>query len=127
VPISVTCEQCGRTFRVADDKAGRQFHCKECGSLVLIPSASTPTDPWPNELEDNDAGDDEYGNPVPPRLIRAPKSTIRPAGKRELERGRQLFDAGKGASLSLIPFGKQGGAARLRVLQAGVPCGGPRE
>jgi DNA-directed RNA polymerase subunit RPC12/RpoP len=71
VPISVTCEQCGRAFRFADDKAGRQFHCKQCGSLVLIPAASMPADPPPD-----DADDDEYGNPVPPRLIR-------PAGKRD--------------------------------------------
>ena len=76
MPISVTCEQCGRTFRVADDKAGRQFHCKQCGSLVVIPPASMPADP-----PSDDADDDEYGNPVPPRLIRPPKSTMRPAGE----------------------------------------------
>jgi hypothetical protein len=76
VPIPVACEQCGRTYRVADDKAGRQFHCKQCGSQVRIPSASMPAAPQPD-----DAGDDEYGNPVPPRLIRPPKSTARPAGK----------------------------------------------
>ena len=83
MPIPVTCEQCGRTYRVADDKAGLQFHCKQCGSPVLIPSASQPADPQSADPQSadpqpDDAGDDEYGNPVPPRLIRPPKSTVRP-------------------------------------------------
>jgi hypothetical protein len=82
VPIPVTCEQCGQTYRLADDKAGRRFHCKECGSLVAIPSVSMPADSPLKDLRDNDAGDDEYGNPVPPRLVRPAKSTMGPAGKR---------------------------------------------
>jgi len=76
VPIAVACQQCGRAYRVAEDKAGRQFHCKQCGNPVPIPSAPMPADP-----QADDPGNDEYGDPVLPRPIRPPKSNIRPAGK----------------------------------------------
>src|SRR5579864_6393872 len=81
MPIPVTCEQCGRTYRVADEKAGFRFHCKQCGSPVLIPSASASTVSTAADPPADDAGDDEYGDPVPPRVIRPRKSTVRPAGK----------------------------------------------
>lgn len=36
--ISVTCA-CGKEYRLGDDKAGRQFDCRECGTLIRVPRA----------------------------------------------------------------------------------------
>ena len=36
MPISVSCN-CGQTYSVDDDKAGRRFTCKHCGGIVAVP------------------------------------------------------------------------------------------
>lgn len=47
------CLDCGKQYRVADDKAGRQFKCKDCGSTIQIPGGDD---------DDYDLGHhDEYG------------------------------------------------------------------
>ncbi|MEZ6064534.1 MAG: hypothetical protein R3B90_02240 [Planctomycetaceae bacterium] len=38
MPISVSCDVCGRDYRIADEKAGTKFRCKECGETVEVPS-----------------------------------------------------------------------------------------
>ena len=37
MPIAVECSQCGRKYRVGDERAGQTFDCKECGEEVEIP------------------------------------------------------------------------------------------
>lgn len=37
--IDVMCE-CGKSYRVSNDKAGRRFKCRECGTLVEVPEAN---------------------------------------------------------------------------------------
>ena len=37
MPIAVTCEQCGKKYRVRDDLFGKKFRCKKCGEPVQIP------------------------------------------------------------------------------------------
>jgi RsiW-degrading membrane proteinase PrsW (M82 family) len=49
MPISFTCS-CGRSYRVAEGAAGRQFKCPKCGSMTLIaiPRKAKPqADPKP--------------------------------------------------------------------------------
>ncbi|MEZ6056589.1 MAG: hypothetical protein R3C01_07780 [Planctomycetaceae bacterium] len=47
MPISCACGDCGREYNVADEAAGRQFKCKDCGSVVSVPGASRPASPPP--------------------------------------------------------------------------------
>ncbi len=54
--ICVVCQACGRDYRVKDEAAGRTFQCKDCGTLVLVPTATdadeadaTFEDPFPDE------------------------------------------------------------------------------
>jgi hypothetical protein len=64
--IGVTCSQCGRTFSLADDKAGKRGRCP-CGSLVVVPAAvpvaaTPPPLPRPEALPPVRADDDLYIN-----------------------------------------------------------------
>ena len=47
--ISVQCE-CGKRYKVGDDKAGKRIKCRECGGAVSIP------------VRDDEFDDDEYGS-----------------------------------------------------------------
>jgi len=38
--IEFACDQCGTTFRVAAEHAGKTAKCKQCGSAIQIPAAS---------------------------------------------------------------------------------------
>jgi hypothetical protein len=37
MPIAVSCDECGRRFRVRDELAGRRARCPECGEPVAVP------------------------------------------------------------------------------------------
>jgi predicted Zn finger-like uncharacterized protein len=37
VAISVSCGECGADYAVVDDDAGRQFRCRECGHVIVVP------------------------------------------------------------------------------------------
>ncbi|MFV0443690.1 MAG: TFIIB-type zinc ribbon-containing protein [Planctomycetaceae bacterium] len=37
MPIDVACPQCGHSYQVRDEAAGRQFKCKSCGDVVSVP------------------------------------------------------------------------------------------
>lgn len=41
MPISFQCN-CGRTFRTADENAGRNAKCPSCGVQLLVPAADGP-------------------------------------------------------------------------------------
>lgn len=43
--ITFSCSQCQMPFRVASANAGRAFACKNCGTQLVVPSASTPMAP----------------------------------------------------------------------------------
>lgn len=38
MPIVFRCEQCGRRYRVADDKVGQHGKCKDCGAAIVVPA-----------------------------------------------------------------------------------------
>lgn len=55
MPIEVTCD-CGKRYRVSDDKVGKRFKCRECATLVRVPNVNgDETD------EDVDIDEDELG------------------------------------------------------------------
>jgi len=37
--LNISCDECGKLYRLGDDRAGLKFRCKECGAVVAIPSA----------------------------------------------------------------------------------------
>ncbi|MCX7421323.1 MAG: hypothetical protein NT013_17515 [Planctomycetia bacterium] len=53
--IEVTCD-CGKTYRVNDDKAGKRFKCRECAMLVRVPNENGD-----DTNEDVDIEADELG------------------------------------------------------------------
>src|SRR5262245_45546669 len=44
MPIQVTCD-CGRSFRVKDELAGRKVRCTGCQSVLSVPPAAAPQAP----------------------------------------------------------------------------------
>lgn len=91
MPISAECPQCGKTYHVKDDFAGKKFRCKECEGVVSVPAGeSSSGDPW-DDLELGDYQDsepaDEFAASAPPR---------RAAGKkRPGSRGKGADSGGK--------------------------------
>ncbi len=63
--IEVTCD-CGKGYRVSADKAGKRFKCRDCGSLVQVPDATTADD-----AEDDDDVELESGTEYVPAHHRA--------------------------------------------------------
>ncbi len=47
MPIEFRCTQCQRLLRTADDTAGRQAKCPECGAILTIPTPAAPAMPPP--------------------------------------------------------------------------------
>jgi ubiquitin-protein ligase len=43
--ISFTCDQCGKTFKVPDNFAGRSAKCKACGNMLTVPGVAVAPEP----------------------------------------------------------------------------------
>jgi hypothetical protein len=88
MPISADCPQCGKTYRVKDDFAGKKFRCKACQAVVSVPEAKAPSgDPWDDldlgEFQEQDSyADDEFAAPpaTPQRRKKKKKSRSRAGG-----------------------------------------------
>ena len=52
--ISVECDGCGKAYKIADDKAGKKFKCKDCGEVVAVPDED-----FEDAFEVIDESDDE--------------------------------------------------------------------
>ena len=37
MPIKLSCPKCGESYRVADERAGQTFRCRECKATVKVP------------------------------------------------------------------------------------------
>lgn len=47
--LIVSCDQCGKKFKVGDDKAGKKIKC-QCGGVMTVPqAAAADVDPWDAE------------------------------------------------------------------------------
>lgn len=70
--ISVTCLQCGRTFHLAEEHAGKSAKCKACGNAVQIPVAqhaqSKPDNPGHGPRDSGSAAPPPppFGQATPP-------------------------------------------------------------
>jgi hypothetical protein len=88
--IEFRCIQCQRMLRTADETAGRQAQCPECGSISPVPSSSEPISPvaspeggnpfaaW-QPPESQPASDNPYQSPAAPMhpvLVRADPSAV---------------------------------------------------
>jgi hypothetical protein len=40
MPISFSCESCGRSLRVRDELAGQEIYCPDCRSILTVPAAN---------------------------------------------------------------------------------------
>jgi transcription elongation factor Elf1 len=47
MPIKLTCADCGQTFRLKDEMAGRKVRCPDCQSIQVV---STSVDDLPEAL-----------------------------------------------------------------------------
>lgn len=72
--ISVTCA-CGKEYRLGDDKAGRRFDCRECGTEVRVPRPEVEATRMPDLI-----GADEVEEASPVQFV--------PASKRRSKRKR---------------------------------------
>ena len=39
MPIDVSCQSCGKRYRVAEKFTGKRVRCKNCGQPMLVPAA----------------------------------------------------------------------------------------
>lgn len=76
--ISVECPQCGKAYRVGDDKAGRKMKCKECDGVVAIPA-------------DDEFGDDDFAEVPRPGRRRNPPSANQRQSKKKGPRDTSRF------------------------------------
>lgn len=73
--ISITCDQCGKQYNVTEDLAGKRAKCKQCGAVLVIPSAQ-PAPDADSPLADLSAlVDAEESSPSAP--IPRPLATVR--------------------------------------------------
>lgn len=79
MPIKVTCE-CGKGYRLSDDKAGKRFKCRDCGSLVQVPDADDETADDDQDVSDDDPEVESEADYVPSH--RRPESAGRSAKKK---------------------------------------------
>jgi predicted Zn finger-like uncharacterized protein len=81
--ISVSCDACGKSYRIPEDKAGRRFRCKACGETIMVPELEYE-DEWDDEEYDDDewGESDDYGEDLNPYA--APTSR---SGSRSRKRG----------------------------------------
>ena len=58
--IEITCD-CGKAYRLNDDKAGKRFKCRDCGTLIQVPEPSA------DDSEFGDGEEEAMGEPLPVR------------------------------------------------------------
>src|SRR4051794_9578372 len=47
MPISFSCENCGRRYSVGDELAGKAGKCKACGQRFTVPQPARSSEPAP--------------------------------------------------------------------------------
>lgn len=102
--IEFSCPQCGRSFKVSDDHAGKRATCKDCNTLMVIPSGTNPYVPkaMPSQTMPQ----------IPPPQMMVPPPTYRSANPKGNHMSKS-FIAGFGGCL--------GAGAALLVVLVGCP------
>jgi hypothetical protein len=105
MPISATCRNCGRSYSVKDEHAGKKFRCQGCQETVSVPvprAAAYDADDWEADDYEDDFGDpgyddDDYGDyesrePLP--APRRPAKKKKPAAKSKRPKRRSSSNSG---------------------------------
>jgi predicted Zn finger-like uncharacterized protein len=81
MPISISCNDCGSKYKVADAAAGKKVKCKKCGTIMaipaLVPAGNDDSGPMLGFRDDAPA---PKPAPVPRPSVR-PTAAARPAAK----------------------------------------------
>lgn len=112
MPISVSCDACGRAYRVKDAAAGKTIRCKDCESPIKVPSADSEEieDYEEDEWGDAASGSDEFGG-LPPVTGRSSQSGLPPSPQKKKKKRRS-----SGSSTNAGPLAKKIGGGLLAVL-----------
>lgn len=120
MPISFSCSDCGRQYKVKDELAGKRTKCKDCGSPIQVPHGDEEEDEvydaeysdheaeeqdYGYEEEDDDSGDDDYDEYQQPSR-RQPRRQPGGEGRRRSGGGRGRSRRG-GGDLSNVATGFQ--------------------
>ncbi|WP_339908732.1 hypothetical protein [Symmachiella dynata] len=101
--IQVSCNNCGKTYNVSDNIAGRQIRCKECETIIYVPAEE------PIEAVEVWDDDDEFGEhaALPPRRRRSSGPAYEDHPPRQGLSGTQivLMVVGAGFLLLLLACG----------------------
>ncbi|MHC4393688.1 MAG: prefoldin domain-containing protein [Planctomycetota bacterium] len=97
MPVRVTCSECEKSFRIADDRRGKAVACK-CGAKIQVP----PADDVP-EIEESfpEEADASFDSPEPepaPRRHSASADTKAQALRAGTDKGRAAAEAGAKAA-----------------------------
>lgn len=131
--ISVDCPDCGKAYRVGDDKAGLRFRCRSCEAIVTIPAADDwdDADDWGDDWDSTfGASTAEFGRgsteeqfPLPPVRRR----TSRPAAKKGTRKKKTASRSSSSASRAPLFAGIGGGAfVVVGIIVAVLVLGGMR-
>lgn len=126
MPISAKCRNCGRSYSVKDEHAGKKFRCQECQSSVSVPLPKVPsreTADWDAEDYDDDYGTEDYEDyddyesrePLPPPRRAAMKK--KPVAKSKRPKKRSSSESGSGIGAAI---GKIGGGLFVGLFVMGL-------
>lgn len=104
MPLIVSCGECGKRYKVGDDKAGKRIKCAGCGGVIPIP-ANEEEDPWDAPVEE------EYEPEPPPSRRSLP--AVRSSGSRANMKRPKKGSKGSGGGKGLLIGGIIGGAVLL--------------
>ncbi|WP_165068668.1 M48 family metalloprotease [Paludisphaera rhizosphaerae] len=71
MPIEVHCDECGSSFRVADEVAGRRGRCPRCKATILVPGSAAKVEKVAaSAVEDDETGTYELAGAVNKARVR---------------------------------------------------------
>lgn len=128
MPIAAKCE-CGKTYKLGDDAAGKKFKCKACQAVVRVPVPKTA--PPEDEFDDfGDLGDDfgdDFGEDYPPEPAPPRKKSGRKAKGKSKSGGKKKPAKKKGGkkkgSSEMSPAVKYSLAGGIVVATVGLIVG----
>jgi len=102
--ISLSCDQCGKEYSVADTSAGKRFRCKGCDAIVTVPSgpgvySSTEED---DDWEDDEWDDDQDDSPRSSSNEFDPYATPRRSKNRRSSHRNSIGSAGQISSVFMM-------------------------
>ncbi len=114
---NVSCSECGKQHRVGEDKAGRKFRCRDCGTAIRVPESDDVSGEDDAFADDSYGGDDEYEDqPIPPPR-RSGRGRTSARGRASKTRGGARKEDAQG---TLTEMCQQGQMLWVKMAGAGV-------